>query len=121
VRPAAAGRLARRVQRVRMPGSAAIDRAWLAHGRTDAAVIFGNKPWDTAAGVILVREAGGLVVDSSGDNHTVRSASTVAASVELLGSLIDLILGLRRSPTPPQERRRQHHCHRQPGPGWLAA
>jgi myo-inositol-1(or 4)-monophosphatase len=74
-----------------MLGSAAIDLAWPAHGRTDAALIFGNEPWDTAAGVILVREAGGLVVDSNGDRHTVRSASTVAASAELMDSLIDLV------------------------------
>jgi myo-inositol-1(or 4)-monophosphatase len=77
-------RLAERAQRVRMFGSAAIDLAWLAHGRTDAAIIFGNKPWDTSAGVILVREAGGRVVDTDGTRHTTRSASTIAASAELL-------------------------------------
>jgi myo-inositol-1(or 4)-monophosphatase len=91
VRLAATGRLAPQVQRVRMVGSAAIDLAWLARGRTDAAIIFGNKPWDTAAGVILVREAKGLVVDAHGDHHTAQSASTVAASAELLGKLIDII------------------------------
>lgn len=58
-RLAVTGLLAQRAQRVRMLGSAAIDLAWLAHGRTDAAIIFGGKPWDVAAGVILVREAGG--------------------------------------------------------------
>jgi myo-inositol-1(or 4)-monophosphatase len=91
VRLAVTGRLAARVQRVRMLGSAAIDLAWLAHGRTDAAVIFGNKPWDTAAGVILVREAGGLVVDADGSRHTLRSASTVAASAGLLDQVLELI------------------------------
>jgi myo-inositol-1(or 4)-monophosphatase len=90
-RLALTGRLAPRVQRIRMLGSAAIDLAWLAHGRTDAAMIFGNKPWDTAAGVILVREAGGLVVDANGAHHTVRSASTVGASAELLDGFLDLV------------------------------
>lgn len=70
--------LAAQALRVRMLGSAAIDLAWLAHGRTDAAIIFGNKPWDTAAGVILVREAGGHVIDHDGANHTFHSATTIA-------------------------------------------
>lgn len=68
----------------------AIDMAWLAHGRTDAAVIFGGKPWDTGAGVILVREAGGSVVDAHGQRQKIRSTSTVAASPELL----DQVLGV---------------------------
>ena len=84
-------RLAERVQRVRMVGSAAIDLAWVAHGRTDAAIIFGSHPWDIAAGVILVREAGGLVVDADGAKHTMLSGSTVAASAELLSELLELI------------------------------
>jgi myo-inositol-1(or 4)-monophosphatase len=49
-RLAVTSRLAGRVQLGRMLGSAAIDLAWLAHGRTDAAFILSNKPWDTAAG-----------------------------------------------------------------------
>lgn len=83
--------LAAQAQRVRMLGSAAIDLAWLAHGRTDAAIVFGSHPWDIAAGVILVREAHGLVVDAEGARHTIRSASTVAASGELLDELVNLI------------------------------
>jgi myo-inositol-1(or 4)-monophosphatase len=74
-----------------MLGSAAIDLAWLAHGRTDAAVIFGGKPWDTAAGVVLVREANGLVVDVNGEHHSLWGASTVASSGELLNGLLHLI------------------------------
>jgi len=74
-----------------MLGSAAIDLAWLAHGRTDAAIIFGNKPWDTAAGVVLVREAGDRVVDSDCTHHTTQSASTIAASAELLDQVLGLI------------------------------
>jgi len=83
--------LARRALRVRMLGSAAIDLAWLAHGRTDAAIIFGGKPWDVAAGVIIVREAGGIVVDAVGSRHTLRSASTIAASPRLVGQILDVI------------------------------
>jgi myo-inositol-1(or 4)-monophosphatase len=83
--------LAERAERVRMLGSAAIDLAWVAHGRTDAAIMFSNKPWDTAAGVILVREAGGVVVDADGARHTMLSRSTVAAPAELLGEVLSLI------------------------------
>jgi myo-inositol-1(or 4)-monophosphatase len=88
-RLAVTGELATRALRVRMLGSAALDLAWLAHGRTDAAIIFGGKPWDTAAGVILVREAGGSVVDASGARHRLRSPSTLAASAELVDQLLD--------------------------------
>ena len=42
--------LAPRVHRVRMIGSAALDLAWVAEGRLDAAIMLVNKPWDTAAG-----------------------------------------------------------------------
>jgi myo-inositol-1(or 4)-monophosphatase len=91
IRLAVTSQLAHKALRVRMLGSAAIDLAWLAHGRTDAAIIFGNKPWDTAAGVILVREAGGSVVDLDGYTHTLHSASTVAASPLLLEQALSLI------------------------------
>jgi myo-inositol-1(or 4)-monophosphatase len=52
IRLVATHRLAESALRARMVGSAASDLARLAHGRTDAAIIFGNKPWDTAADVI---------------------------------------------------------------------
>jgi myo-inositol-1(or 4)-monophosphatase len=91
VRLTVVGKLADRVERVRMLGSAAIDLAWVAHGRTDAAIMFSNKPWDTAAGVVLVREAGGLVVDAHGDRHSMRSRSTIAAPAEMLAELLGMI------------------------------
>jgi myo-inositol-1(or 4)-monophosphatase len=73
-----------------MLGSAAIDLAWLAHGRTDAAITFGGKPWDIAAGIVLVREAGGTVTDAVGSPHNFSSTSIVATSAELLGQVLDL-------------------------------
>ena len=51
---------------VRRTGSAAIDLAWVAGGRLDAFWEFGLNSWDTAAGVLLVEEAGGKVTDMSG-------------------------------------------------------
>lgn len=51
---------------VRRMGSASLDLAWLAAGRTDGYWEFGLKPWDVAAGRLLVEEAGGKVTDFSG-------------------------------------------------------
>ena len=90
-RLAVTGPLAQGAQRVRMLSSAAIDLAWLAHGRTDAAIIFGGKPWDIAAGVILVREAGGAAVDAHGRRQKIGSAPTVAAAPELLDQVLDVM------------------------------
>ena len=51
---------------VRRDGSAALDLASVACGRFDGFWEFGLKPWDTAAGTLLVREAGGMVTDFTG-------------------------------------------------------
>jgi myo-inositol-1(or 4)-monophosphatase len=51
---------------VRRLGSAALDLAWVSCGRYDGHWEFGLKPWDLAAGALLVREAGGIVTDSLG-------------------------------------------------------
>ncbi|GIF06253.1 inositol monophosphatase family protein [Actinoplanes siamensis] len=84
-------RLATTMQRVRMHGSAAIDLAWLAEGRVDAVVMLANKPWDTAAGVIIAREAGAVVADRDGSPHSIGSTATIATNGGLLPSLLDLV------------------------------
>jgi myo-inositol-1(or 4)-monophosphatase len=83
--------LAASVQRIRMFGSAAIDLAWVAEGRLDACVILSNKPWDTAAGALLAREAGAQVVDLSGAPHTLTSTATIAAAAPLAEPLVALL------------------------------
>jgi len=83
------GRLGGRVQRLRMFGTAAVDLAWTACGRIDAAVILANLPWDTSAGALLVREAGGLVLDADGTEHTADSAATIALAPGLREVLLD--------------------------------
>lgn len=70
--------LGARAQRIRMLGSAAIDLAWVAQGKLEATVILANLPWDTMAGVLLVREAGGLVLDGDDTEHTADSVATIA-------------------------------------------
>ncbi|MTD56412.1 inositol monophosphatase family protein [Amycolatopsis pithecellobii] len=86
--------LGARAQRIRMLGTAAVDLAWVADGKLEAAVILANLPWDTLAGVLLVREAGGLVLDADDTGHTVDSAATIAVCPGLRPELMRI---LRRS------------------------
>jgi myo-inositol-1(or 4)-monophosphatase len=55
---------------VRRPGAAALDLAYVAAGRLDGFWEFGLAPWDTAAGVLLIQEAGGRVGTLSGGDYT---------------------------------------------------
>lgn len=82
--------LAENVERVRMFGAASLDLAWVAEGRTDACVILSNKPWDTAAGVLLAREAGSTITDGSGREHDFNSRETVAANPRVTAQLVAL-------------------------------
>jgi len=72
-------RLGRESLRVRMLGSAALDLAWLAAGRLNATLMLSNLPWDVTAGLLLVREAGGLVFDHDGSPHSADSRFTIAS------------------------------------------
>lgn len=83
--------LALRVQRVRLFGTAVTDLAWTAEGSVDAVVLFGNKPWDTAAGALIAREAGMAVMDLDGSTHTVNSRGVIAVAEPLLPSLLALV------------------------------
>jgi myo-inositol-1(or 4)-monophosphatase len=91
LRLALSARLAGRVQRVRMFGSAAIDLAWLADGKLDASMTMSNKPWDTAAGVVIAREAGAVVIDQDGSDHTAASRSTIAVAPGVVEELLALV------------------------------
>jgi myo-inositol-1(or 4)-monophosphatase len=84
-------RLARDCLRVRMHGSAALDLAWLAAGRLHATMMLSNLPWDVTAGLLLVREAGGVVYDFDGSEHDAASRYTLASDpslVEPIGRLV---------------------------------
>jgi myo-inositol-1(or 4)-monophosphatase len=59
---------------IRRFGAAALDMAWVAHGRFDAYWELGIKPWDIAAGMILVKEAGGYATDVGSDDPLVSNA-----------------------------------------------
>lgn len=83
--------LAARVQRIRMLGSSAIDLAWVADGKTDASIMLLNQPWDTAAGVVIAREAGAVVVHARGELHTTASKSTIGAAPHLVEEILATI------------------------------
>jgi myo-inositol-1(or 4)-monophosphatase len=65
-----------RIRDLRRAGAAALDLAYVAAGRVDAYYERGLKRWDEAAGLLLVREAGGMTVDLDGDPHGVLAAGT---------------------------------------------
>jgi myo-inositol-1(or 4)-monophosphatase len=72
---------------IRRAGAAALDLAWLAAGRVDAFYERGLQDWDSAAGNLLVREAGGAVADLDGDPPGLIAAATP----ELLGELAAIV------------------------------
>jgi myo-inositol-1(or 4)-monophosphatase len=81
---------------VRRLGSAALDLAYVAAGRFDGFFEPGLKPWDIAAGVLLVREAGGFIGDFAGGDKFFESGDIVAANPKLFKALIQII----RNPLP---------------------
>jgi len=68
---------------VRRPGSAALDLAYVAAGRFDGFWEFGLQQWDIAAGILLVREAGGYVSDFAGGHAMLTSGDVLAANDHL--------------------------------------
>lgn len=62
----------------RCTGSAALDLAYVAAGRFDGLFEMGLKPWDIAAGELILREAGGIVTDFAGNNNYMASGNVVA-------------------------------------------
>jgi len=68
---------------VRRMGSAALDLAYVAAGRYDGFWETGLSPWDVAAGVVLVREAGGFVSEIEGGDDMIYGGSILAANTEL--------------------------------------
>jgi len=72
-------------------GSAALDLAYVAAGRIDAYWERGIKAWDVAAGVLLVREAGGFVTSIENDDNPVHSGNLVAGNQQVQNDLRKII------------------------------
>lgn len=73
---------------IRRSGSAALDLAYVAAGRLDGFWQDGLAPWDMAAGMVLIREAGGLVGELNGGNNMVETGNLVAANSALFDDLV---------------------------------
>ena len=89
--PGAHRRAGARVERIRMIGAATLDLAFVAEGAIDACIMMSNKPWDTAAGTLIAREAGAHVTDAHGNPHTHQSASTIATTPAIARQLATVI------------------------------
>jgi myo-inositol-1(or 4)-monophosphatase len=82
-------KLVQRAQGIRRMGSAALDLAYVAAGRFDGFFEFGLKPWDIAAGALLIEEAGGRIARIDGAEWDVRFGDVVAGSPGLFPSLAE--------------------------------
>jgi myo-inositol-1(or 4)-monophosphatase len=76
---------------VRRAGAAALDLAYVACGRLDAFWELGLSPWDMAAGVLLITEAGGLVGDLQGEQTFMESGDIIAATPKLFPPLLEAL------------------------------
>ncbi len=81
----------RHAQGIRRLGSAATDLAYVACGRFEAFYEYGLHPWDIAAGIILVREAGGMVSDFSGNGNNLQGDEIVASAGQVYSEFLENI------------------------------
>lgn len=76
---------------LRRTGSAALDLAWVAAGRFDGYWERNLKPWDLAAGVLMVREAGGSVLDCEGRDKVLETGTAIAGNNTIVKALLPLL------------------------------
>ncbi|MCT6874601.1 inositol-1-monophosphatase [Frischella perrara] len=74
----------------RRNGSAALDLSYIACGRFDAFFEIGLKPWDIAAGELILREAGGIITDFNGGSNYMVSGNIVAGSPKIVKEFLSL-------------------------------
>ena len=80
---------------IRRPGSAALDLCYLAAGRIDVGWMFGMKLWDIAAGVLILREAGGLISAIDDKEDFMETGNIVAGTPRMHAELLQLIKNSR--------------------------
>ncbi len=80
-----------KVEDFRRAGTACLDLAWVAAGRLDGFFEIGLKPWDVAAGALIVREAGGVVMNFSGNDDVENTGTIIAAPYKLMTQLRQII------------------------------
>jgi myo-inositol-1(or 4)-monophosphatase len=87
-------RLSRRCSRIRMHGSTGLDLAYTGAGVLGGAISFGHHVWDHAAGVALVRAAGGVVTDLAGEDWTPASRSALAGVPNVHRQILEIALAV---------------------------
>jgi myo-inositol-1(or 4)-monophosphatase len=87
-----------RARAIRRLGSAALDLAYTACGRFDGFWEMKLKPWDLAAGVLLVREAGGIATDFAGGERILETGEIVAGTPAIHALLLEVIAQVRDAP-----------------------
>lgn len=76
---------------IRRAGAATLDLAYVACGRLDGYLELGLHSWDIAAGILLVKEAGGLVCDTTGGEDYFKTGNIVAANPKILRQLLKIV------------------------------
>ena len=84
-------RISDHVAGIRRLGTASLDLAYVASGRLDGFWEYGLKPWDMAAGIVLIREAGGLVGRLEGDDELLDPGTLVAGNPAVFAQLTQLL------------------------------
>jgi len=93
--------LSDKVSAIRRLGSAALDLAYVAAGRYEAYWENALSPWDVAAGLVIVREAGGFVTDLDGGATTMESGDVLAANPEVHAAVLAELKNARKLPDWP--------------------
>ncbi len=76
---------------LRRLGSAAVDLAYTACGRFDAFYEYNLNPWDVAAGIVIVRQAGGQVVNFKGGDEVLQTRELLATNGKITGEMLEVI------------------------------
>jgi myo-inositol-1(or 4)-monophosphatase len=76
---------------IRRAGSSALDLAYVAAGRLDGYIKLGLKPWDIAAGALLIQEAGGLMSDITGSEDYMRTGHVIAANPKAFKEFLKIV------------------------------
>jgi myo-inositol-1(or 4)-monophosphatase len=79
------------IEDFRRAGTASLDLAWTAAGRLDGYFEIGLNAWDVAAGTLIVREAGGVVMDFDGNDAVEEAGSIIAAPYKVMTPLRRII------------------------------
>ena len=75
---------------IRRPGAASLDLAYVAAGRLDAFWEIGLSPWDTAAGTLLIQEAGGRIGTLSGGEY-VQGGNVLCGTPKVYEAMVELL------------------------------